>query len=168
MSKSEAGEWQRKKGPAPPRPVPQKRALKKMPMRLVQQELQDIEIKQTELERQGVLLETAIRKRTESTSNNPQDEVANAPNSGPNSIEVEDMILQLFELVNEKNELFRRQTELMYLWVCPGTFLFIGYVFEYINLFNWFVFWQLDKESEIIFGILLLNAESGNTSMTMI
>lgn len=115
MSKSEAGEWQRKKGPAPPRPVPQKRALKKMPMRLVQQELQDIEIKQTELERQGVLLETAIRKRTESTSNNPQDEVANAPNSGPNSIEVEDMILQLFELVNEKNELFRRQTELMYL-----------------------------------------------------
>ncbi|XP_042859242.1 MICAL-like protein 1 isoform X3 [Penaeus japonicus] len=115
MSKSEAGEWQRKKGPAPPRPVPQKRALKKMPMRLVQQELQDIEIKQTELERQGVLLETAIRKKTESTSNNPQEEVANTPNSGPNSIEVEDMILQLFELVNEKNELFRRQTELMYL-----------------------------------------------------
>lgn len=29
--------------------------------------------------------------------------------------EVEDMILQLFELVNEKNELFRKQAELMYL-----------------------------------------------------
>ena len=30
-------------------------------------------------------------------------------------LQVEDMILQLFELVNEKNDLFRRQTELMYL-----------------------------------------------------
>ncbi|XP_068239562.1 MICAL-like protein 1 isoform X2 [Palaemon carinicauda] len=114
MSKSEAGEWQRKKGPAPPRPVPQKRAIKKMPMRLVQQELHDIEVKQTELERQGVLLETSIRKRTEGTSNNPQEDAATI-NSGPSSIEVEDMIMQLFELVNEKNELFRRQTELMYL-----------------------------------------------------
>lgn len=28
---------------------------------------------------------------------------------------VEEMVLQLFELVNEKNELFRRQAELMYL-----------------------------------------------------
>lgn len=35
--------------------------------------------------------------------------------SGPSSLEVEDMILQLFDLVNLKNELFRRQTELMYL-----------------------------------------------------
>ncbi|KAG7172190.1 MICAL-like protein 1-like [Homarus americanus] len=114
MSKSEAGEWQRKKGPAPPRPVPQKRALKKLPMRIIQQELQDIEIKQTELERQGVLLETSIRSRTENTPNNSVED-ATTPSSGPNSIEVEDMILQLFELVNEKNELFRRQTELMYL-----------------------------------------------------
>lgn len=30
-------------------------------------------------------------------------------------IDVEDLILQLFELVNEKNELFRKQAELMYL-----------------------------------------------------
>lgn len=115
MSKSEAGEWQRKKGPAPPRPVPQKRAIKKLPMRMVQQELQDIEIKQTELERQGVLLETTIRNQTENTSNNPGDDDSLSPSSGPNSIEVEDMIMQLFELVNEKNELFRRQTELMYM-----------------------------------------------------
>ncbi|CAL4065015.1 unnamed protein product, partial [Meganyctiphanes norvegica] len=41
-SKSEAGEWQRKKGPAPPRPVPQKRAIKKLPMKTVQTELYDI------------------------------------------------------------------------------------------------------------------------------
>jgi hypothetical protein len=31
------------------------------------------------------------------------------------SPEIEEMVLQLFELVNEKNELFRRQAELMYL-----------------------------------------------------
>lgn len=113
MSKSEAGEWQRKKGPAPPRPVPQKRAIKKLPMRVIQQELQDIEIKQTELERQGVLLETTIRNQTETSSNSGDDD--SIPSSGPNSIEVEDMIMQLFELVNEKNELFRQQTELMYM-----------------------------------------------------
>lgn len=29
--------------------------------------------------------------------------------------DVEDLVLHLFELVNEKNELFRRQAELMYL-----------------------------------------------------
>lgn len=118
ISKSEAGEWKRKKGPAPPRPVPQKRALKKLPMKVIQQELQDIDIKQTELERQGVLLETQIRKRTEASAPpSPQEETApnSGPPSSPNSIEVEDMIMQLFELVNEKNELFRRQTELMYL-----------------------------------------------------
>ena len=56
-------------------------------------------------------METAIRGRTESPDN-PEDSMTS---SGPSSIEVEDMILQLFELVNEKNELFRRQTELMYL-----------------------------------------------------
>lgn len=36
-------------------------------------------------------------------------------NNQSNSKEVEDLILQLFELVNDKNELFRRQAELMYL-----------------------------------------------------
>ncbi|KAB7505051.1 MICAL C-terminal-like protein, partial [Armadillidium nasatum] len=134
--KSERGEWRRKKGPAPSRPVPQKRAIRKLPMRQVAQELQDIEVKQTELERQGVILETAIRERTEgpssikslpSESGSPNDSLSTSSeaekslqslNSGTSthpSMEVEDMILQLFELVNEKNELFRRQTELMYL-----------------------------------------------------
>lgn len=91
--------------------MPQKRSIKKLPMRLVQQELNDIDIKQTELERQGVILETAIRRRTEEEDQLEDGSVS----SGPSSIEVEDMILQLFELVNEKNELFRRQTELMYM-----------------------------------------------------
>lgn len=127
--KSESGEWRRKKGPAPSRPVPQKRAIRKLPMRQVQQELHDIEVKQTELERQGVLLETAIRDRTEpgvppsasaSASDDSEGERSASSNSGASGsgyqgLEVEDMILQLFELVNEKNELFRRQTELMYM-----------------------------------------------------
>ena len=87
-------------------------------MRQIQTELNDIDVKQTELERQGVLLETLIRERTENIESGQGDDTASITsgnNSGPPSIEVEDMILQLFELVNEKNELFRRQTELMYL-----------------------------------------------------
>lgn len=34
-----------------------------------------------------------------------------------NNVDVEEMVLQLFELVNEKNELFRKHAELMYLYV---------------------------------------------------
>lgn len=41
----------------------------------------------------------------------PIEELANTPNTK----EVEDLILQLFEIVNEKNDLFRRQAELMYM-----------------------------------------------------
>ena len=40
--------------------------------------------------------------------------MANLPET-KNTKEVEDLIMQLFELVNEKNELFRRQAELMYM-----------------------------------------------------
>ena len=87
----------------------------------MQQELNDIEIKQTELERQGVLLETTIRERTENeqnvsnSSSNADQTSLSSMGSNSAGVEVEDMILQLFELVNEKNELFRRQTELMYM-----------------------------------------------------
>jgi hypothetical protein len=72
----------------------------------IQQELDDIEIKQVELERQGVSLEENIRNLTE-----PED--GSEPTG--DGIHIEEMILQLFDLVNEKNELLRRQTELMYL-----------------------------------------------------
>lgn len=99
--KSTYGQWKRKKGPAPPRPIPQKRTVRPMPMKEVRQELDDIEIKQQELERQGVKLEQTIREKCEQDSSmTPY---------------VEELVLQLFELVNEKNELFRRQAELMYL-----------------------------------------------------
>lgn len=106
VNKDSHGQWKRKKGPAPPRPSPQKRQLRKLPLKGIQQELDDIEIKQVELERQGVNLEQNIRNVTE-----PED------GSEPvgDGIQIEEMILQLFDLVNEKNELLRRQTELMYI-----------------------------------------------------
>lgn len=40
----------------------------------------------------------------------PGDEGSLAPQE-----EVEDLVIQLCELVNEKNDLFRKQTELMYM-----------------------------------------------------
>merc|ERR1712203_1083198 len=69
----------------------------------------DIEVKQGELERQGVRLEKTIR---EICATNDAVEGADRDSLGP---EAEDLIIQLFDLVNEKNELFRRQTELIYM-----------------------------------------------------
>lgn len=105
-NKSMYGKWKRKKGPAPSRPVPQRRIIKTLPVNEIRRELEVIEIQQQGLERQGVKLEQIIREKTEA-ANGEMD-----PSVGA---EVEDMILQLFELVNEKNELFRKQAELMYL-----------------------------------------------------
>jgi len=106
VNKDSHGQWKRKKGPAPPRPLPQKRQLRKLPVKMIQQELEDIEVKQLELERQGVALEQNIRSISD-----PDD----TGDRSSSSIEVEEQILQLFDLVNEKNELLRRQTELMYI-----------------------------------------------------
>ncbi|XP_025414291.1 MICAL-like protein 1 [Sipha flava] len=100
LHKSTHGKWKRKKGPAPQCPIPQRRRIKPMPMEDIKQELIDIEIKQQELERQGVKLEKDIRLKC---------------NEDLNNVDVEEMVLQLFELVNEKNELFRKHAELMYL-----------------------------------------------------
>lgn len=103
LHKSAHGQWRRKKAPAPPLPLnPEQRQIKKdFPIVRIKQELNDIEIKQQGLERQGVELEARIRAKFD----------------GDASITpyVEDLVLQLFELVNEKNELFRKQAELMYL-----------------------------------------------------
>merc|ERR1711915_2710 len=68
----------------------------------------DIEVKQGELERQGVKLEKTIREICDKND----EEGENRDSLGP---EAEDLIIQLFDLVNEKNELFRRQTELIYM-----------------------------------------------------
>lgn len=109
------GQWKRKKGPAPPRPIPPKRQVKKLPRKAVNTELHDIEVKQQELERQGVDLEKNIREVCERTDAERAE--AGLDNNDRDSLgpEAEDLIIQLFELVNEKNELFRRQTELMYM-----------------------------------------------------
>jgi len=108
-NKSEEGQWRKKKGPAPPRPLPPKRTVKKLPRKAINQELFDIEVKQGGLERQGVKLEKTIR---EICAASDAEEGADRDSLGP---EAEDLIIQLFDLVNEKNELFRRQTELIYM-----------------------------------------------------
>ncbi|XP_034840589.1 MICAL-like protein 1 isoform X1 [Maniola hyperantus] len=95
----------RMKGPAPGLPLPERRAVK---LQLLPEELQVqlelLETQQLGLERQGVLLEQMIRDKCEG------DDGPTAPQE-----EIEDLVIQLCELVNEKNDLFRKQTELMYI-----------------------------------------------------
>lgn len=107
LDKSTYGKWKRKKGPAPSRPIAQKRTVvKSISVTEVKRELDIIELQHQGLEKQGVRLEQIIRDKCEG----PETE-----NDCPISIEVEDLILQLFEVVNEKNELCRKQAELMYM-----------------------------------------------------
>ena len=106
--KADEGQWRKKKGPAPPRPIPPRRAVRKLHRKAINQELEDIEIKQGEMERQGVKLEKTIREICDKSDKDGE----NRDSLGP---EAEDLIIQLFDLVNEKNELFRRQTELIYM-----------------------------------------------------
>ncbi|KAJ8686467.1 hypothetical protein QAD02_022261 [Eretmocerus hayati] len=98
--------WKRKKGPAPQRPIPFRRKIKVMSMKDVKLELDQIEMQQQGLEKQGVRLEQIIRDRCE-TGNASEDTCL--------GLDVEELVLELFALVNEKNELFRRQAELMLL-----------------------------------------------------
>ncbi|XP_060527701.1 F-actin-monooxygenase MICAL3 [Cylas formicarius] len=106
-NKSTYGKWKRRKGQAPARPIPERRIIKSLPMSEIRRELDTIEIQQQGLEKQGVRLEQIIRDKCEGNGTFNSDDTI--------PIDVEDLILQLFELVNEKNELFRRQAELMYL-----------------------------------------------------
>ncbi|KAJ6638671.1 MICAL-like protein 2 [Pseudolycoriella hygida] len=115
-NKSSFGKWKRRKGPAPALPIPPRKVLQMVPLQEIRHELEVIEVQQVGLEKQGVMLEKMIRERCEGTD--PQFNEFGEPQlppDAPNTKEVEDLILQLFELVNEKNELFRRQAELMYL-----------------------------------------------------
>lgn len=122
LNKSSHGKWKRRKGPAPALPgylthaQPQRRILQMLPMQEIRQELEVIEVQQQGLEKQGVILEKMIRERCEGSGDNrTTEELLEQLPSTKNPKEVEELILQLFELVNEKNELFRRQAELMYL-----------------------------------------------------
>ncbi|XP_031349355.1 MICAL-like protein 2 [Photinus pyralis] len=105
-NKSTYGKWKRRKGPAPSRPIPQRRHINPLPIGEIKRELEFIEIQQQGLEKQGVKLEQIIREKCEGP--NEQSNTTLSP-------EVDDLILQLFDLVNEKNDLFRKQAELMYL-----------------------------------------------------
>ncbi|XP_065200759.1 MICAL-like protein 1 isoform X1 [Planococcus citri] len=96
--------WKNKKGPAPARPIPLRRPVKEMPIEDIKIELSDIEVRQQELERQGKQLEQMIHDQNTSNSDNAEESSSN-----------EELVLQLFELVNEKNELLRRHSELMYM-----------------------------------------------------
>ncbi|XP_038215601.1 MICAL-like protein 1 isoform X2 [Zerene cesonia] len=93
------------KGPAPGLPLPERREVKmQMSPEELQVQLDLLETQQLGLERQGVLIEQMIRDKCEG------DEASMAPQE-----EIEDLVIQLCELVNEKNDLFRKQTELMYI-----------------------------------------------------
>ncbi|XP_075155033.1 MICAL-like protein isoform X2 [Haematobia irritans] len=127
FNKSVHGKWKRRKGPAPALPIPPRRVLQMLPLQEIKHELDIIEVQQQGLEKQGVILEKMIRDRCEGENGEPLNAAGELSSSGTdgggvsknpaleNSKEVENLILQLFELVNEKNELFRRQAELMYL-----------------------------------------------------
>lgn len=119
-NKSQQGKWKRRKGPAPALPVPPKRVLQMLPIQDIRHELEVIEVQQQGLEKQGVQLEKMIRERTEGPESQERLSQLDLDNStlsatNRNTKEVEDLIMQLFDLVVEKNELFRRQAELMYL-----------------------------------------------------
>ncbi|XP_026329379.1 MICAL-like protein 1 isoform X2 [Hyposmocoma kahamanoa] len=91
------------KGPAPGLPLPERREVKmQMSPAELQVQLDLLDTQQLGLERQGVLIEQMIRDKCDEGSTAPQEEV-------------EDLVIQLCELVNEKNDLFRKQTELMYI-----------------------------------------------------
>lgn len=118
INKSSHGKWKRRKGPAPALPYlqPQRRVLQMLPLQEIRQELEVIEVQQQGLEKQGVILEKMIRERCEGSSDNRStEELLETLPTTKNPKEVEELIIQLFELVNEKNDLFRRQAELMYL-----------------------------------------------------
>ncbi|KAL7293574.1 hypothetical protein TKK_0013012 [Trichogramma kaykai] len=95
-----------KKGPAPTRPTSFRRHMKIISTKDVKLELDQIEMQQQGLEKQGVRLEKIIRDKCESSTYNKDSSL---------SMDVEELILELFTLVNEKNELFRRQAELILL-----------------------------------------------------
>ncbi|XP_013146150.1 PREDICTED: EH domain-binding protein 1 isoform X2 [Papilio polytes] len=97
------GACRRAKGPAPGLPLPARRAVRlQLSGEELQVQLDLLETQQLGLERQGVLIEQMIRDKCDEAVAVPQEEI-------------EDLVIQLCELVNEKNDLFRRQTELMYI-----------------------------------------------------
>ncbi|XP_035704896.1 F-actin-monooxygenase MICAL3 isoform X2 [Folsomia candida] len=113
----------RKKRRAPP----PRRRVEPLPEASIKTEFADLEIKLKELERQGIALETKIRslmeetdegdQESESQRNDPAEvdlERSSAANGGVDE-QVDEMMIQLWSIINEKNDILRRQTELEYL-----------------------------------------------------
>ncbi|XP_074100450.1 MICAL-like protein isoform X1 [Cotesia typhae] len=118
FDKSFHGKWKRKKAQAPARPIPQRRKIRVMSMKDVKMELAEIEMQQLGLEKQGVRLEQLIRNKCENEANSEKKESGDNlkdNNDTSLSMDADELVLELFALVNEKNELFRRQAELMLL-----------------------------------------------------
>ena len=72
------------------------------------QELFDLDIQIAGLEKQGVNMEKKIRKSLEFQETNDEFECVF-------DLSEDDLIVQLFDLVNEKNELVRKQSEVMFM-----------------------------------------------------
>lgn len=96
-----------KKGPAPLVPIYKAPIKYELTNQEINHELEVIKVQQNGLEKQGVMLEKMIRNRSETVDE--LDEITKMNNESA----VENLIMQLFEIVNEKNELFRRQAELL-------------------------------------------------------
>lgn len=64
-NKSTFGQWKRRKGQAPKRPIPQRRLIKVLPISEIRRELDLIEVQQQGLEKQGVKIEQIIREKCE-------------------------------------------------------------------------------------------------------
>ncbi|XP_044585878.1 MICAL-like protein 1 isoform X2 [Cotesia glomerata] len=118
FDKSSHGKWKRKKAQAPARPIPQRRKIRVMSMKDVKMELAEIEMQQLGLEKQGVRLEQLIRNKCENeASSEKRDSGDNMKDNNDSSLsmDADELVMELFALVNEKNEIFRRQAELMLL-----------------------------------------------------
>ena len=112
--------WGKKKGPAPPRPVPPKRQIHEIPNKLVNQELKDIERKQIDLETQETLLEEQIRDlMLKSLSKESESDIKINNDSDNLDPEVEDAIIVRLDLISDivrlRIDLFRLRTYLMHL-----------------------------------------------------
>ena len=110
----------KKKGPAPPRPVPPKREIRKIPGKVFEQELKNIEVSQLELQEHENVLQEQIQELMQNSFTNIHDCRNQDTNDNDNlDNEKEDAIIMRLDLINDivrlKIDLFRLQTILMHL-----------------------------------------------------